>query len=142
MIRYAWIALFFAIAPPASLASSNTQSAYSYQPVLNQDYIVPRVLTDPRTHIVYYLESDGRHISAIGPDGKLLWHVEPFADAKLEAYRFSHPIILEFDFPDKPWWRIHRYLGKAQDFISIGYNSSQFGALRKTDGHFFFFGQD
>ena len=33
----------------------------------------PRVVYDPSTKIAIYLESDGCHVSAIGPAGKLLW---------------------------------------------------------------------
>ena len=111
-------------------------------PVLNEDYVIPKVLVDLQTRIIYYLESDGRHISAISPNGKLLWHVDPFVDAKLEPYRFSQPIILYFEFVDPTWWKIHAYLGPADDFIGINFNSSQFGALNKNTGKFTCFGQD
>ena len=33
----------------------------------------PRLLQDPKTKIVYYMESDWRHMAAISPSGKLLW---------------------------------------------------------------------
>ena len=32
-----------------------------------------KVLQDPKTKVIYYLESDLRHIAALSPDGKLLW---------------------------------------------------------------------
>jgi hypothetical protein len=35
-----------------------------------------RILRDPGTKVVYYLESDWRHIAAISSDGKLLWCCE------------------------------------------------------------------
>ncbi len=35
-----------------------------------------KVLQDPETKVVYYLESDLRHVAAISPDGKLLWCCE------------------------------------------------------------------
>ena len=34
---------------------------------------VPQVLLDPTTKVVFYLESDRRHVAAISPDGKILW---------------------------------------------------------------------
>ncbi len=37
---------------------------------------VPEVLVDPKTKVVFYLESDRRHVSAISPEGKILWCVE------------------------------------------------------------------
>jgi hypothetical protein len=33
----------------------------------------PIVLQDPSTRVVFYLESDRRHVAAISPEGKLLW---------------------------------------------------------------------
>jgi len=49
----------------------------------------PRIIQDPKTKIVYYLESDQRHIAAIAPDGKLLWCIEvlPSPD-KIKGCRF------------------------------------------------------
>jgi hypothetical protein len=33
----------------------------------------PQILQDAKTKVIYYLESDLRHVAAISPDGKLLW---------------------------------------------------------------------
>jgi hypothetical protein len=123
-------------------ASTNTEFGYVYQPILNQDFIVPMVLVDRLTKISYFLDSDGRHITAIDPAGKLLWRADPFVDSKLDSYRYSHPIILDFEFVDKSWWKIHSYLGRADEFLYVGFNSTQFGVVRKSSGKFVFFGQD
>jgi hypothetical protein len=142
MKRHLIGALLFACWCVESPASTNTQTGYVYQPVLNQDFVVPKVLVDPRTKISYFLDSDGRHISAIDPAAKLLWRADPFVDSKLESYRNSHPIILDFQFVDDSWWKIHSYLGRADGFLYIAFNSSQFGVVRKSNGRFIFFGQD
>jgi len=142
MKHTALVLLLLVCGMPEVAASSNAQGAYVYKPILNQDYIIPNVLIDPRTKVIYYLESDGRHISAISPDGKLLWHVDPFVDAGLHPYRFSTPIILSFSFPDSKWWGNKNQYGKVEDFIAIGFNSSQFGIMRKSNGTFLFEGQD
>ena len=42
------------------------------------DSPVPQVLQDSKTKVIYYLESDRRHVSAIDPEGKLLWCCEVF----------------------------------------------------------------
>lgn len=110
--------------------------------VIDENHVVPKAIQDPATKIIFYLESDGRHISAISPDGKLLWSRDPFVDAKLKPYRGPHPIICYFNFVDPTWWKIHSYLGLADDFIGLGYNSSQFGAINKITGKFTWFGQD
>ena len=51
----------------------------------------PQTYQDPRTGIILYLESDGRHIAAISRDGKLLWARDPFADSHLPFYRTNKP---------------------------------------------------
>jgi hypothetical protein len=57
----------------------------------------PRVLQDPKTKVVYYLESDQCHIAAISPDGKLLWCLQVMPSNykergfKLQGFGFWHP---------------------------------------------------
>ena len=46
--------------------------------VASGDSPVPQVLQDSKTKVIYYLESDRRHVSAIDPEGKLLWCCEVF----------------------------------------------------------------
>lgn len=93
--------------------------------------VEPKVLVDPQTRITYYLESDGRHVSAIGSDGKLLWHRDPFTDGELWPYRVSKPVITYFEFART---------GKKG--MAIGFNSSQFGVMDFAMGSFEFEGQD
>ena len=86
---------------------------------------------DRASGVIYYVESDGRHVSAIDPDGKILWNVDPFMDAGLKPYRFPKPVIV--------------YVGKSnidEDSISISFDSSQFGDLDKKTGKFRFRGND
>lgn len=52
-----------------------------------EDSLQPKALVHPTTHVVYYLESDGRTVSAIAPDGKVLWHRDPLRDAGIGPYR-------------------------------------------------------
>ncbi len=93
--------------------------------------VEPKVLIAPKTRITYYLESDGRHVSAISPDGKILWHRDPFNDAGLWPYRVSKPVITYFEFaPDE------------KPGLAIGFNSSQFGTMDFAKGSFEFHGQD
>ena len=47
---------------------------------------VPQVLQDSKTKVIYYLESDRRHVSAINTEGKLLWCCEVFPVPKV-TYR-------------------------------------------------------
>jgi len=99
---------------------------------INDDETVPpQVLVHPETHVLYVLESDGRHITAITPEGKILWHRNPFEDAGLVPYRVTKPVIRYFAFmKDNP------------QKIGIGFNSSQGGLLDVTTGDFTWQGQD
>jgi len=92
--------------------------------------VEPKVLVDPKTQISYYLESDGRHISAIDRSGKILWHRDPFNDAGLWPYRLSKPVITYFKF------------GPNKQAIDLSFNSSQFGSLDMATGTFQWNGQD
>ena len=86
---------------------------------------------DPTSGVIYYVESDGRHVSAIDVDGKILWNVDPFVDAGMKPYRLPNPVIV--------------YIGKSkvnEDSISISFSSSQFGDLDKKTGKFLFRGND
>ena len=92
---------------------------------------------DSATGILFFVGRDGRHVTALGPGGKIIWDVDPFAEGKLDPYRIDHPLI--------------RYIGPGPtgltgvvsgDYISIGYNSSQGGMIRIADGVFTFLGQD
>ena len=91
----------------------------------------PFVLKDNKTGWIFYLESNRRHITAIDNGGNIVWHKDPFKEAKLEPYRFEHPVIRWMGFP-------------ANDDTSIGitYDSSQSGNIKKINGEFIFKGQD
>ena len=91
--------------------------------------IKPLTFLDTHSHVLYYVESDGRHVTAIANDGKLFWHRNPFVDAKLEPYRYTKPMIRSISSP-----------GGSR--IAITFDSSQFGSLDSKTGDFTFGGQD
>lgn len=93
----------------------------------------PKALVHPTTHATYYLESDGRTVTAISPEGKILWHRDPLRDAGIGPYRVAKPVIISFNFADKT---------DQPKALSIGYNSSQFGMLDLATGKFEFHGQN
>lgn len=63
---------------------------------------VPQILKDPKTGVIFYLESDRRHISAIAPDGKLLWcrEVVPPPDKNRKGSRDLGIYDIQFDDPN------------------------------------------
>jgi hypothetical protein len=109
---------------------------------------LPYTLKDADSGVIYYVEQDGRHVTAINPDGAILWHRDPFADAHMQYYRTNDPRIVRFDLekptPSENWDLVERVLGKkgVREYISISFNSSQTGFMDITTGDFFFTGQD
>lgn len=97
----------------------------------------PQAYKDKDSGIIFYVESDGRHVVAINPEGKILWCRDPFADAKLEPYRLKLPLIVYIGKPNE--WQIK---GREKQYIAISFNSSQFGIMDFENGDFIFQGQD
>jgi len=108
---------------------------------------LPHTYKDADTGIVFYVESDGRHVTAISPDGKILWSRDPFADAHLEYYRTRTPRIVYIDEIDKSD-EAHQWIVRAMarkgisKFICINFDSSQSGCLDFNTGEFTFLGQN
>jgi hypothetical protein len=99
----------------------------------------PQSYRDSATGITFYVESDGLHVAAISKEGKILWVRDPFHDAKLSDYRTHNPQIVSIG---KGRWLVNGVRRRDVPVIWIGFNSSQFGAMRMSDGEFQFYGQD
>jgi len=72
----------------------------------------PFVLNDPRSGLILYVESDGRHMAAITHEGEMLWHRNLFSDPKLERL-FPPPPAIEGEQPvsSEDWRRkMHSYI--------------------------------
>ncbi len=100
----------------------------------------PIAYADAVTRTIFYVETDGRHLSAISFDGSVLWTRDPFADAHLKPYRVDNPRIISIYKP-LPWM-----LGTRPDpkrhFVAIGFDSTQTGVVDASTGVFDFVGQD
>jgi hypothetical protein len=97
----------------------------------------PLIYKDSETGLIFYVEGDGRHITALTPEGKILWRRDPFADAKLGPYRYERPVIVYVGPEAK-----HEINGHTGRFIGISFNSSQFGVMNVGTGDFIFEGND
>lgn len=88
------------------------------------------IYKDATSNVIVYVETDGRHVVGIGPDGRMLWRKDPFVDAGLQPYRMARPTI--------------SYVGptRAPGRAGIRFTSSQFGELDLATGTFSFLGQD
>ncbi|HEV3272947.1 MAG TPA: hypothetical protein VGZ93_12265 [Candidatus Methylacidiphilales bacterium] len=87
-----------------------------------------KVIQDPKTKVIYYLESDLRHIAALSPDGKLIWCCEVFPAS---APTLVHIDSFRFDETDR---RV----------ISVGSNNGlgAWGVIDKKTGVYTFKGSD
>jgi len=107
------------------------------EPETDHHFTGPGVFKDKVSETIFYVESDGRHVSAVDQKGKILWHRDPFTDAKLEPYRRARPVICWIGPPSE--WSIEGRKGK---FIGIAFDSSQFGIINVANGEFICLGQD
>src|SRR4051812_12323564 len=72
-----------------SVIYSNTVTGSNWTRRINHPpppVLLPTTFKDADSGIVFYVESDGRHVSAISPDGKILWSRDPFLDSHLAHY--------------------------------------------------------
>ncbi|MGA7631783.1 MAG: hypothetical protein WCB11_13535 [Terriglobales bacterium] len=99
----------------------------------------PQVYKNPSSGTLFYVETDGRHVSAISSEGKLLWSKDPFKDAHLPFYRTEKLQIIHIGPAPKG---VHPHGEESSKFVSIVFNSSQSGLLRMSNGDFEFLGQD
>jgi hypothetical protein len=96
---------------------------------------------DPQTRVLFYVETDGRHLSAIGPDGKLLWTRNPYVDTGSHYYRRKEIITYLGPLPAE-YARVSKKQNLGGPFIQIAFDSTQFGAVDVKTGNFFNLGQD
>ncbi len=101
----------------------------------------PQSYRDSTTGITFYVESDGLHVAAISKEGKILWVRDPFHDAKLSDYRTHNPQIVSISI-GKVNWIVDGVRRRDIPAVLIRFNSSQFGAMKMSDGEFQIYGQD
>ena len=104
----------------------------------------PLAYRDKLTGILLYVESDGRHLAAVSPKGKILWVRDPFVDRNLCPYRTARPIIV---YVGPTGWSgdetsIAKIFKVAGHLVEIRFDSSQFGVVDINSGKFFFAGQN
>ena len=100
----------------------------------------PVAYADSASKAIFYVETDGRHLSAISLDGKVLWTRDPFTDAHLKAYRVDSPKIIRIEKPLP--WMLGPHPDLKRHFVAIGFDSTQTGVVDASTGEFFFVGQD
>jgi len=114
--------------------ASDTSGTYI---VTHPQFNGPFAYKDAKSGIIFYVESDGRHVAAMDSGGKLLWTRDPFVEAKLEPYQLARPKIVQIGVPLD--WMVR---GREGQFICVRFNSTQTGIMSVSTGAFVFLGQD
>jgi hypothetical protein len=94
----------------------------------------------PKSDLVIHVEADGRTVWASDKSGRQLWRGDPFETAGMKPYRYRRPVI-NFIGP-LPKRDAKVCGGRGRPLAALGYNSTQFGCLDASTGHFVFLGQD
>jgi hypothetical protein len=98
------------------------------------------LLVDQDTHVRFYLESDGRHLAAITPAGKLLWNVDLTTQSGLERTH-SGPVVVEtFAFSDAHNW--YEKFGPPKAYLRVMFNTLTQAVVNKRDGRLTFVESD
>jgi hypothetical protein len=105
----------------------------------------PMSFEDAHTSILFYVESDGRHLAAIDREGRLLWVRDPFQDRNFCPYRTPRPVIshLATALSSQHLNAIKNWGGDvSHEIISIQFDSSPYGVIDQITGDFFPEGQN
>jgi hypothetical protein len=127
----------FRILAVAILCMTTSAAAEPYIAHATLPYKGPVAYVDKNLQVVFYAETDGRHLSAINLDGRVLWTRSPFVDAQLKPYRVVEPRIVKIN-PPLPWMIV----GAKGTFVAITFESTQFGLVDVKSGDFILLGQD
>jgi len=90
----------------------------------------PLTFVDDKTGFTFYVEADGRHVTAMSPTGTILWRRDPLSDSNLGARQVTRAVI--------------RAIGRdlLRGDIEITFDKASFGAIDPATGNFLFLGQD
>ena len=100
----------------------------------------PMTYKDPRTSIILYVETDGRHVAAINADGTLLWVRDPFKGSRACPAEQAIPVIASLKAQPSTA-SLAEYLGRfgfeaGDQLIEIMFASNYFGYLDERTGDF------
>jgi hypothetical protein len=127
---------------PTSLVLQPTPDYLPWNPA----WAIPMSHRDPRTSIAIYVESDGRHLAAIDSQGKLLWVRNPWEEGRFCQYRTPWPVVFSLrraQMTERAWAILKsRGANLEHTFITLTFDSSQFGEIDELTGNFFGEGQN
>ena len=100
---------------------------------------------DPRNGVLFAVESDGRHLGAVNPNGEILWRRNPHRG--IMPYRVAPACVAALE----PWTFRGRLTfangafytqGKTGHYIELKFDNSQVGLIDTATGNFIFLGQN
>lgn len=110
-----------------------------------EDAEAPKVVTykDPATGILLYVENDGRHVAAIDPEGKILWHRDVTADVDKARARGGPVAVHALGAPGENTLKVMKESGKKGDYAAVLFlNAKDGGVLDLRTGAYTFIGKD
>jgi hypothetical protein len=138
------LAIIFALGLTIRLSIADEQGRSIDSP----SQMVCKVLQDPKTKVIFYLESDRHHLSAISPKGALLWQIDTWSHlAQDQAYMIElyknksvtieqakvSDLINFIDLCKSDVWLPKPY-GNPDGYLSVQFNSNVSGLIRKSTG--------
>jgi len=100
----------------------------------------PIACADNTMKMIFYVESDGRHLSAIGFDGIVRWTRNPGVDAHIQPRDVGSPRIVWMGEAEPSMLGSHPDPGRH--FIAIDLDSATSGVVDTTTGDFIRLAQD
>jgi hypothetical protein len=97
---------------------------------------------DPKTKVLFYAESDGRHVAAIDSEGKVLWHRDIINDNNLKNARGQPGTVWSLGALGP---RFQNSLAQREykgDHIGVGFHGgiSEAGALNQRTAEYVYMG--
>jgi hypothetical protein len=133
-------------AAPASIGEARRDAPPVFIPGTAPPTVKPMVLRDDTSGVLFYFESDGQHITAIGRDGRILWHRNPVEEAGLKGIAKDGKAIwpaIHYAGPPQDWMiKAMQAQGKTGAYIAISLNTKDFGLVDRQNGAFTFMGRD
>jgi outer membrane protein assembly factor BamB len=63
-------------------------------------------LKDPKTGLIFYVESDGRRLVALDKDGALVWGFDVLDEAKVNTHRLGAPVVRHLSLHGDKLWAV------------------------------------
>lgn len=132
--------IFFAIAP--SFGDTHQETPPKDNPEKTPPKEKPLTYRAEKSGILFYVESDRQHISAIDKDGKLLWH-KNMIDQVRGKERLGWPARVTVIGKPHDWMvKAMRDRGKEGEYVAIDLSTKEFGVIEEKSGVYKALGTD